>query len=92
MKIVPRMAPKPTSVADRAPGRLLIRMPNWLGDAVMALPAVGAVRAAFPDAYLSIGALPSILPVFEERTAAYVGKGHTYGLVETQLQQISTKY
>lgn len=65
------MAPKPTSVADRAPGRLLIRMPNWLGDAVMALPAVAAVRAAFPDAYLSIGALPSILPVFEERTAAY---------------------
>jgi heptosyltransferase II len=65
------MASKPTSVADRAPRRLVIRMPNWLGDAVMALPAVRGVRGAFPEAHLSIAALPSILPVFEERTAAY---------------------
>ena len=45
-------------------------MPNWLGDAVMALPALGAVRAALPDAFLAVAALPSITPVFDEITAA----------------------
>ena len=43
-------------------------MPNWLGDAVMALPALEAVRAAFRDADLAVAALPSITPVFEEQT------------------------
>jgi heptosyltransferase-2 len=65
------MAPKPTSVADRAPARLLVRVPNWLGDAVMALPALSAVRAAFADVHLTVAALPSITPVFEERTAVH---------------------
>jgi heptosyltransferase II len=64
------MASTPTNVADRVPRRLAVRMPNWLGDAVMALPAAGAVRAAFPDAHLAVVALPSIAPVFEEQTPA----------------------
>ena len=64
------MAAKPTNVADRAPRRLAVRMPNWLGDAVMALPAVAAVRAAFPEAHLAVAALSAIAPVFEEHTSA----------------------
>ena len=27
----------------------MIRLPNWVGDIMMALPALGALRAAFPD-------------------------------------------
>ncbi len=50
--------------------RLVVRAPNWLGDAVMALPAIGAVRAAFPDARLTIAAAPSLAPLFEEDTGA----------------------
>ena len=50
--------------------RLVIRAPNWLGDAVMALPAMGAVRAAFAEAHLAVAAIPSIAPLFEERTSA----------------------
>jgi heptosyltransferase-2 len=61
---------KRTSVAERAPGRLVVRMPNWLGDAVMALPALAALRAAFPDTHLTIAALPSIAPMFAEHTPA----------------------
>jgi heptosyltransferase-2 len=34
--------------------RILVRAPNWLGDVVMSLPALRAVRRAFPDARLSI--------------------------------------
>jgi heptosyltransferase-2 len=50
--------------------RLVIRAPNWLGDAVMALPAMAAVRAAYPDAHLAVAAVPSIAPLFAERTSA----------------------
>jgi heptosyltransferase-2 len=53
---------------SRAPARIVVRMPNWLGDAVMALPAVAAVRAAFPKASLAVAALPAIAPMFAENT------------------------
>jgi len=36
----------------------------------MALPALGAIRAAFPDARMAIAALASVAPLFEEDTAA----------------------
>ena len=32
------------------PTRVIVRLPNWLGDTVMAVPAVQALRAAWPDA------------------------------------------
>jgi len=32
------------------PDRVIVRLPNWLGDTVMAVPALRAVRAAWPDA------------------------------------------
>src|ERR1700728_3998736 len=44
--IAPRVAP--------APRRILIKAVNWLGDVVMSLPAMRAVRRAFPDAHLAI--------------------------------------
>jgi heptosyltransferase-2 len=50
--------------------RLLIRAPNWLGDAVMALPSMAALRAGFPHATISIAAIPSIAPLFAEQTSA----------------------
>jgi len=53
-----------------AVNRLVIRAPNWLGDAVMALPAMEAVRAAFGGAHLAVAAMPSIAPLFEEETSA----------------------
>ena len=39
------------------PSRLVIRAPNWLGDAVMALPALAAVRAAMPETRIAIAAI-----------------------------------
>lgn len=55
---------------EASPARLVVRMPNWLGDAVMALPALAAVRGAFPDSWLALAALPSIAPILEEDTGA----------------------
>ena len=48
--------------------RVVVRAPNWLGDAVMALPAIAAVRRTFPRSTLAVAALSSIAPIFDEAT------------------------
>jgi hypothetical protein len=53
-----------------APARLAIRTPNWLGDAIMALPAMTAVRRAFPEAAITVAAPSSLAPLFDEDTPA----------------------
>lgn len=52
------------------PRRLVVRAPNWLGDAVMALPAIAAVRDRFADAHLTMAAVPAVAAVFREQTDA----------------------
>jgi len=53
-----------------ARSRVVVRPPNWLGDAVMALPALSAVRAHFADAHLTIAAVPAVAAIFREDTDA----------------------
>ena len=43
---------------------VLIVAPNWLGDAVMALPAVADVRRAYPRARLVVAARPPVAPLY----------------------------
>jgi heptosyltransferase II len=50
--------------------RIVVRTPNWLGDAVLSLPSIAAVRRAFDGAALAIAAPPSVAPIFEEETSA----------------------
>jgi heptosyltransferase-2 len=50
--------------------RVLVRAPNWLGDAVMALPAMAALRAAFAGRTVIVAAAPSVAPLFHEITPA----------------------
>lgn len=42
------------------PERIAVRVPNWLGDAVLSLAAVRDVRTSFPQARLSVLARPSV--------------------------------
>lgn len=44
--------------------RLLIRAPNWLGDIVMALPALLTVRGHYQDASLTVAAPAALAPIF----------------------------
>ena len=44
--------------------RLVILSPNWLGDAVMALPAIADVRRAAPGASITVAARAAIAPLF----------------------------
>jgi len=43
--------------------RLVVLAPNWLGDAVMALPAIADVRRRSPHAEMTVAARPSIAPL-----------------------------
>ena len=49
------MAFNPSSIS-----RVLVRATNWLGDAVMSLPAIRAIRSIFPHAHVAVLARPSV--------------------------------
>jgi heptosyltransferase II len=44
--------------------RMVVIAPNWLGDAVMALPAFADLRRHYPSAEISVAARPSVAPMF----------------------------
>ena len=44
--------------------QVVVIAPNWLGDAVMALPAFADIRRHFSDARLTIAARPAVAPLF----------------------------
>jgi heptosyltransferase-2 len=43
---------------------IVIRATNWVGDAIMALPALRAVRTRFPDATIAIVARPYVADIY----------------------------
>jgi heptosyltransferase-2 len=47
------------------PQRMAIFAPNWLGDAVMALPAMADVRHGAPLSSLTVVARPAVAPLFQ---------------------------
>ncbi len=46
--------------------KILIIAPNWIGDAVLALPAISRIRKSFPIAMITIIGLPHICELFQE--------------------------
>src|SRR5689334_16770938 len=60
----------PVSLAYRYPkkqvvyNKILVRATNWVGDAVMSLPALRALRQRFPDAEISILAKPWVADLY----------------------------
>lgn len=47
--------------------RILLRATNWVGDVVMSLPALRALRAAFPGAHLAVLARPWVADLYRAR-------------------------
>ena len=45
--------------------RIVVRSTNWVGDAVMTTPAMGALRATFPDAEIVVIANPLVAELFQ---------------------------
>jgi heptosyltransferase-2 len=49
--------------------RILVRATNWVGDGVMSLPALEAVKGNFPSSSVTVLAKPWVLPLFEDHPA-----------------------
>ncbi len=49
--------------------RILIRATNWVGDMVMSLPAIEAVRDIFPASMIVVLARPWVIPIIEHNPA-----------------------
>ncbi|MEE9542986.1 MAG: lipopolysaccharide heptosyltransferase II [Thermodesulfobacteriota bacterium] len=49
--------------------RILVRAANWIGDAVMSLPALDALKLHFPRAEITVLAKPRTAPIFENNPA-----------------------
>ncbi len=47
--------------------KILIRATNWVGDAILALPALRAVRRRFPEAEIAILARPYVVDVYRDQ-------------------------
>jgi len=65
--------------------KILIRATNWIGDAIMALPALRAVRERFPEAKIAILARPHVAALYRgqklcDEQIAYDPKGSHAGL------------
>ncbi len=65
--------------------RILVRGPNWLGDAVMCEPALRGLRRLFPDAQIALLVKPAVADLFAghpalTRVLTYDSKGHHAGL------------
>jgi heptosyltransferase II len=48
--------------------RLMVRATNWLGDAVMSLPAIRAMRGIFPRAHIAVVARPWVAELYARET------------------------
>jgi lipopolysaccharide heptosyltransferase II len=57
--------PAGISAKDLQPFRILIRASNWLGDSVISVPAVRAIKAGRPDAHITIAAPEKIAAIWK---------------------------
>jgi heptosyltransferase II len=51
-------------------GEILVRGTNWIGDAVMTLPALATIRKTWPQARISVLAKPWVADIYREATHA----------------------
>ena len=55
----------PKEEAASKPLRIFVRAPNWVGDAIMATPALAYLRHSYPVALITLMARPWVAPVYE---------------------------
>jgi heptosyltransferase-2 len=68
--------------------RVLVRATNWVGDAMMTLPALEAVRENFPSSSIAVLAKPWVAPIYDHHPAVdrvlifHKGEGAFSGLLD----------
>jgi len=50
---------------DKGKIRILVRAPNWLGDAIMGLPFLENLRYIYPQSHIGIWCKPHLRPLFK---------------------------
>src|SRR5213593_4694125 len=73
------------SVRKASIRRLLVREPNWIGDAVMSEPALAALRELFPTAEITLLVKPAIAELLRghpalQRILVYEDPGRHVGI------------
>ncbi len=63
--------------------KILIMAPNWIGDAVLALPAISRIRKSFPFARIAIIGHPHISELFQENPSVDEIRVYKGGLLTT---------
>ena len=63
-------APKPVTprALESVPRRIVVKEVNWLGDLVMSLPALRAIRRQFPEAHLAVLVKKELASFFDGST------------------------
>jgi heptosyltransferase-2 len=74
----------PTHFADHKIS-ILVRATNWIGDAIMTLPAINTIGANFPNAQITVLAQPWVADIFTahpliDRVLVYHKKGRHAGV------------
>ena len=64
--------------------RVVVRGTNWVGDSVMTVPALRALRRVLPDANITLAIRPGARGIFSEAdfiddVLLYDRKGHAFG-------------
>src|SRR2546422_8478334 len=57
--------PPTVSPQGLKPFRILVRSSNWLGDSVMSVPAVRAIKGGRPDAHLTVAVPEKLAPLWK---------------------------
>ncbi len=52
------------AVRLQQPSKIMVRATNWVGDAIMSLPAIEALRVRFPDTEIVVVAKPSVAELY----------------------------
>src|SRR6185295_15785598 len=75
---------------DHGPRTIMVRAPNWVGDAVMAVPGFRELRRIFADAHITMVARPWVAGLFEGEglSDTLIPVQDTHGVVRTTLNFI----
>lgn len=63
--LTPKREPATSNIQLSIPAKVLVRAPNWVGDAVMALPALRELRRIFAGSHLTLAGRSWVLGLFE---------------------------
>lgn len=53
------------------PVKIMVRATNWIGDAIMSLPALEALRQQFPDSEIAVVAKPWVAELYQNHPADF---------------------